>query len=73
MNIKINDNNGNFLKEICKETKMNPSQLMDFLLDFTFFLYSNYERQKNEGVEKRSFFDILANLCLYSYKSKYLV
>src|ERR671923_2132293 len=72
MNIKINDNNSNFLKEICKEAKMNPSQLIDFLLDFMFFLYSDYKRQKNEGVEKRSFSEILTNLFSHSFRSKLL-
>jgi hypothetical protein len=50
--------------------KMSPSQLMEYFLDIVQNLYSDYERQKNAGVEKRSFNEILTNLFLHSFKSK---
>ena len=33
---------------------MTPSQLIEYFLGVIHFLYSDYERQKNEGIEKRS-------------------
>jgi hypothetical protein len=70
MNIEIKDNNTELLKKICKETQMNPSRLIEFFLGIIHSLYSDYERQKNEGVEKRPFTEILSNLFLHSFKSK---
>jgi hypothetical protein len=70
MNIKIRNNNSDLLKKICKETKMTPSQLIEYFLGVMHFLYSDYERQNNEGIEKRSFSEILTNLFLHSFKSK---
>jgi hypothetical protein len=72
MNIKINDNNSDLLEKICKETKSNPSQLIEYFLGVMHFLYSDYERQKNEGIEKRPFGEILANLFSHSFRSKLL-
>ena len=34
---------------------MSPSQLIEYFLGVIHFLYSDYERQKNAGIEKRSF------------------
>jgi hypothetical protein len=31
---------------------MNPSQLIEYLIDFMQNVYSDYEREKNAGVEK---------------------
>jgi hypothetical protein len=72
MNIKIKTNKTDLLKKICNETKMNPSQLMQYLLDIVQHLYSDYEKQKNEGIEKKPFREILTNLFLHSFKSKLL-
>jgi hypothetical protein len=72
MNIKISDNNSDLLEKICKETKSNPSQLIEYFLGVMHFLYSDYERQKNVGVEKRPFSEIFANLFLHSFRSKLL-
>jgi hypothetical protein len=49
---------------------MNPSQLIEYLMDIVQHLYSDYERQKNAEVEKTSFKEILTNLFLHSFKSK---
>ena len=70
MNIEIRDNKTDLLKKICKETENNPSQLMELIIDVLQNLYSDYERQKNAGVEKTSFKEILTNLFLHSFKSK---
>ena len=72
MNIKISDNNSDLLEKICKETKSNPSQLIEYFLGVMHFLYSDYERQQNVGVEKRPFSEIFANLFLHSFRSKLL-
>ena len=69
MNIEIKDSSTKLVDNICKETKMNPSGLIEYLLGVIHFLYSDYERQKNEGIEKRSFSEILTNLFLHSFKS----
>jgi hypothetical protein len=50
--------------------KMNPSQLMEYLLEIIQNLYSDYERQKDAGVEKETFLKILTNLFSHSFKSK---
>jgi hypothetical protein len=70
MNIRIKADKASHLDKICKEMKMNPSQLMEYFLDIMQNLYSDYERQKNEGIEKETFEDILANLFSHSFKSK---
>lgn len=70
MDIQIKADKTNHLEEICKEMKMDPSQLMEYLLDILQNLYSDYERQKNAGVEKESFKKVLTNLFLHSFKSK---
>jgi hypothetical protein len=70
MNIEVKDGNNKLVERICKEIEMNPSQLMEFFLGVMNFLYSDYERQKNEGIEKQSFKEILTNLFLHSFKSK---
>ena len=70
MNIEVKDGNNKLVEKICKEIEMNPSQLIEYLLGIIHFLYSDYERQKNEGIEKRSFSEILTNLFLHSFKSK---
>jgi hypothetical protein len=50
--------------------KMNPSQLMEYLLEIIQNLYSDYERQKDAEVEKESFRETLTNLFSHSLKSK---
>jgi hypothetical protein len=70
MNIEVKDGNNKLVEKICKEMKMNPSQLMEYLLSIIQHLYSDYERQKNAGVEKRTFREILTNLFFHSFKSK---
>jgi hypothetical protein len=70
MNIRIKADKASHLGKICKDMKMSPSQLMEYFLDIVQNLYSDYERQKNAGVEKRSFNEILTNLFLHSFKSK---
>lgn len=64
MNIEIKANKTDLLKKICKETEMNPSQLIDYFLDIVQHLYSDYERQKNAGVEKGSLKEVLTNIFL---------
>jgi hypothetical protein len=70
MKIKVKVDKAIHLGKICKEMKMNPSQVMEYLLDIMQNLYSDYERQKNAEVEEESFKDILANLFSHSFKSK---
>ena len=70
MNIEIKDKNTRLLEKICKETHMDPSRLVEYFCGIIYSLYSDYERQKNEGVEKRPFTEILSNLFLHSFKSK---
>jgi hypothetical protein len=70
MNIRIKADKANHLGKICNELKMNPSQLMGYLLNITQNLYSDYERQKDAEVEKEPFRKILTNLFLHSFKSK---
>src|SRR5918992_324669 len=70
MNIEIRDNDGDIFEKICKETEMNPSQLMEFFIEIVQNLYSDYERQKDAEVEKESFREILKNLFSHSFKSK---
>ena len=70
MNIEIRDSISDILEKICKETEMNPSQLIEYLMDFMQNLYSDYEHQKDAEVEKGSFKAILTNLFLHSFKSK---
>jgi hypothetical protein len=69
MNIRIKADKAK-LEKICNEMKMNPSQLMEHLLNIVQNLYSDYERQKNAEFEKRTFKEILTNLFLHSFKSK---
>jgi hypothetical protein len=64
MNIEIRDNKTDILKKICKETETNPSQLMELIIDVLQNLYSDYERQKNNGIKKGSFKDFLTDLFL---------
>jgi hypothetical protein len=64
MNIEIRDNKTDLLKKICKETETNPSQLMELIIDVLQNLYSDYERQKNNGIKKGSFKDFLTDLFL---------
>jgi hypothetical protein len=70
MNFEVKDGNNKLVERICKETEMNPSQLIEYLMGIMQHLYSDYERQKNAGVEKRTFREILTNLFLHSFKSK---
>ena len=70
MNIEIKSSNTDLFEKICKETEMSPTQLIEYLMDIVQHLYSDYERQKNAGVEKTSFKQILTNLFLHSFKSK---
>ena len=70
MNIRIKADKANHLGKICNELKMNPSQLMEYLLNITQNLYSDYERQKEAEVEKESFQEILTNLFSHSFRSK---
>ena len=70
MNIEIKSSNNDLLEKLCKETEKSPSQLIEYLMGIMQHLYSDYERQKNAGVEKRSFSEILTNLFLHSFKSK---
>ena len=64
MNIEIKADKTNHLEKICKEMKMNPSQLMELIIDVLQNLYSDYERQKNNGIKKGSFKDFLTDLFL---------
>ena len=70
MNIEIKSSNNDLLEKLCKETEKSPSQLIEYLMGIMQHLYSDYERQKNAGVEKKSFSEILTNLFLHSFKSK---
>jgi hypothetical protein len=70
MNIEVKDGNNKLVEKLCKETEMNPSQLIEYLMGIMQHLYSDYERQKNAGVEKILFSEILTNLFLHSFKSK---
>jgi hypothetical protein len=70
MNIKIKGDKASHLGKICNEMKMNPSQVMEYLLDIVQNLYADYERQKDAEVEKKSFREILTNLFSHSFKSK---
>jgi hypothetical protein len=70
MKIKVKVDNAIHLGKICKEMKMTPSQLMEYLLDIVQNLHADYERQKDAEVEKESFREILTNLFLHSFKSK---
>lgn len=63
MNIRIKADKAHHLDKICKEMKMNPSQLMEYFLDTIQHLYYDYERAE---VEKESFREILTNL-FFSY------
>jgi hypothetical protein len=70
MNIRIKIDKANDLGRICKEMKMNPSQVMEYLLDIVQNLYSDFEREKNAEVKEESFEEILTNLFSHSFKSK---
>jgi len=70
MNIEIKDGSTKLVDKICKDTKMNPSGLIEYFLGVMHFLYSDYERQKDTEVEKESFKQILANLFSHSSKSQ---
>ena len=70
MNIRIKGDKANRLEKICNELKMNPSQLIELLLEIMQYLYSDYARQKEAGIEKEPFKEILAKLFLHSFKSK---
>lgn len=70
MNIRIKADKASHLGKICNDMKMSPSQLMEYFLDIVQNLYSDYERQKNAGVEKGSFNEILTNLFSHSLRSK---
>ena len=70
MKIIIKADKANHLGKICNEMRMNPSQLMEYLLEIIQNLYSDYERQKDAEVEKESFRKILTNLFSHSFKSK---
>jgi hypothetical protein len=70
MKIKVKVDKAIHLGKICKEMKMNPSQLMEYLLDIVQNLHADYERQKDAEVEKKSFREILTNLFSHSFKSK---
>ena len=70
MKIRVKGDKAGHLGKICNELKMNPSQLMEYLLDIVQNLYSDYERQKDAEVEKESFRETLTNLFLHSFKSK---
>jgi hypothetical protein len=70
MKIKVKVDKAIHLGKICKEMKMTPSQLMEYLLDIVQNLHADYERQKDAEVEKESFREILTNLFSHSFKSK---
>jgi hypothetical protein len=70
MNIEVNDSHNELVEKVCKETEMNPLQLMEFFMDIIQHLYYDYEKQKNAEVEKKPFKEILTNLFLHSFKSK---
>jgi hypothetical protein len=61
MNIEVKDNHNRLLEKICKEIEVNQSQLVEYLLDLMQNVYSD-EREKNAGVEKGSFKEVLTNL-----------
>jgi hypothetical protein len=69
MYIKIKADKAKHLRRICNELKMNPSQVMEYLLDIVQNLHTDYERQKDAEVEKGSFQEILTNLFSHSFKS----
>lgn len=69
MNIRIKADKASHLDKICKEMKMNPSQLMEYFLDTIQHLYFDYERSE---VKKYSFREILTNLFSHSFRSKLL-
>jgi hypothetical protein len=62
MNVEIKDSHYELAGKICNALDLNPTQLMEYLMDFMQDVYSNYERQKNTGVEKGNFKEILTNL-----------
>jgi hypothetical protein len=70
MNIRLKGYKANHLGKICNELKMNPPQLMEYLLEIIQNLYSDYERQKDAEVENGSFREMLTNLFSHSFKSK---
>ena len=64
MNFEVKDGNNKLVEKICKEIEMNPSQLIEYLIGIIQHLYSDYERQKNNGIKKGSFKDFLTDLFL---------
>lgn len=64
MNIKIRADKNNLIEKICKETQLNSSQLMEYLMDTMQHLFSLYEGQKNTGVKKGSFKEFITYLLL---------
>jgi hypothetical protein len=70
LKIEIKDKDTDILEKICKETQMDSPRLVEYFLDIIYSLYSDYKEQKNNGVEKRPFNEILSNLFLHSFKPK---
>jgi hypothetical protein len=64
MNIEVKDSHNKLVEKICIATEMNTSQLMEYLMDIMQNLYSDYEEQKDTGVEKGSFKEVLTSLLL---------
>jgi hypothetical protein len=62
MNIEVKGRHIDLVEKICKETEMSPPQLMEYVMDFMQHVYSDFEREKNAGIEKGSFKEILTNL-----------
>jgi hypothetical protein len=70
MNIEVKDKDTGILEKICIETQMDSSRLVEYFLGIIRSLYIDYKRQKNIGVEKRPFIEILSDLFLHSIQSK---
>jgi hypothetical protein len=64
MNIEIKSDKNNLIEKICKETELNSSQLMEYLMDIMEHVFSLYKRQKNTGVKMRSFKEFVTYLLL---------
>jgi hypothetical protein len=70
MKIEIKDKDTDILEKICRETQMDSSRLVEYFLGIIKSLYFDYKRQKNIGVEKRPFTEVLSDLFLHSIQSK---
>jgi hypothetical protein len=62
--MKITIKDSDILYKISEDTGLPPSKLIENFVSALSFLYSTYNHIKNEGVEKRSFNEILSNLLM---------